>query len=321
MTFVAAASFAAETLPLSWADRLSAMNRLRVAGQFDEARQLGRLALEIANRFPQPDARLAFVYNSLGSLEQDAGNWNLAEMHYTRSLRILDQFPRDQYLEGRAVIQNNFGTLYTKMNRPDRAEPLLRQAVAFQTQLFGNGHPETIRSRMNLAQLLHVMGRQAEAAKSFEELLVSWQSHPEFKIEPMIISNNLAVIAIQQGKLDEAVSRMELILAGLTSVPDTHPLFKARAQTSLGHCYRLRGNLSRAEDLLDQAMTSLGELAGFDHPDYALALSESAQVLRKTGRKALAAKQERQARAIVQRHAAANFLNNSVDVKALAASQ
>ncbi len=312
-----AAESPANTLPA----HLTALTTLRAAGRFEEAHQEGVSALVIAEKLAQPDIRLALALNSVASLEQDTGNWLSSENHYKQSLRVLDRLPKDQFIEGRAAVDNNLGTLYTKMNRPDRAEPLIREAISIRTQLLGQDNPETIRSRMNLAQLLQIMDRNQEAAQQFHELMQFWIAHPEMKIERMITSNNLAVINIRQGRFVEAASELEQVLADFQNLASSNKLFKARVQISLAHCYRVLGKLPRAEDLINQSQQTLADLFGFNHPDYARALYESALILRKSGRKALASKQERQARAISERHAEANLLGHTVDIRTLAASK
>lgn len=251
----------------------------------------------------------------------DTGNWKSSENRYSQSVRILDRFPKDQFIEERTAIRNNLGILYLKMNRPDRAEPLIREAISIRTQLLGKYNADTMRSRMNLAHLLQIMDRHEEAAEQFRELMQFWVAHPEFGKERLITSNNLAIINMRQGKLVEAASELEQVLASFQSLPNSHKHFKSRVQISLAHCYLVLGKFSRAEDLINQAQQTLADLFGFDHPDYARALFESALILRKTGRKALAAKQERQARAISGRHAEANMLGHTVDVRTLAVSK
>ena len=321
ISFAIAVNLAAETPANTLTARLSALTAFRSSGRFEEALEEGVSALAIAEKLPQPDIRLVLVLNSLASLEMDTGNWLSSENHYKQGVRILDRLPKDQFIEGRAAIGNNLGILYLKMNRPDRAEPLLREAISIRTQLLGEDNPDTIRSRMNLAQLLQIMDRHEEAAKQFRELMQFWTGHPEFRIERMITSNNLAVINMRQGNFVEAASELEQVLASFQSLPHSQKLFKSRVQISLANCYRVLGKFSRAEDLINQAQQTLSDLFGFDHPDYARALYESALILRKTGRKALAAKQERQARAISGRHAEANMLGHTVDIRTLAVSK
>ena len=312
---------AAQTLPPTSGDHLVAMAKLRQQGRLSEAYAEAEAALAIAQKLPQPDARLAVVFNSLASLEQDTARWYRAEIHYKQSLRVLDQLPFAGIRETRASTANNLGTLYTKMNRPDRAEPLLRQAILLRTQVLGEEHPDTIRSSMNLANLLQATGRLAEATLLLTQTVEYWTAHPQFKLERMIAANNLAIIALRQERCSEAASMLEQVLAGFEDLDGTLPLFKAKVQISLAHYYRLQHKFPRAGEQIAQALATIEKVLGVDHPDYAKALNESAQLLRNTGRKSLAGRQERQAQSIIERHDKDNFLGHTVDARTLAAAK
>ena len=74
-----------------WQSTIEAGNKTESSGKFDEAEKSYRSAISMAEKFPQPDIRLALSLNNLAMLCVSRAKNDQAESLYKRAISILNK--------------------------------------------------------------------------------------------------------------------------------------------------------------------------------------------------------------------------------------
>jgi tetratricopeptide (TPR) repeat protein len=144
------------------------------------------------------------------------------------------------------------------------AEPLL----ADEERVLGADHPQTLRTRNNLALAYQAAGRTAEAITLLEQttadrVRVLGADHPD----TLATRGNLAGAYQDAGRTAEAITLHEQTLADQERVlgadhPDT-----LAARNNLATAYRVAGRTAEAITLHEQTLADQERVLGADHPD------------------------------------------------------
>jgi len=166
----------------------------------------------------------------------------------------------------RLYTLNDHAVTYLRQQRYAEAEPLLREALAAQRDLFGDTHPITLASVNNLAGSLRQQGRAEEALPFYRETLDGFLAlygdrHPR----SIVARHNLGNCMLDLGRPEESVvlHRDALALA-LEEVPD-NGFMLGMLELGLGKSELARGEPSTALPLLESAEARIGAAAGADH--------------------------------------------------------
>lgn len=132
-------------------------------GQYARAEALLNRALDLAEHFNQPDARLAESLYNLAEVYRAQGEFGKAEPLYWRSLPITAETVGPEHPDMASGI-TGLALLYQAQGRFQEAEPLFNRALAINEKSLGEDHPQVAKSLARYASLLVEMGRQAEAS-------------------------------------------------------------------------------------------------------------------------------------------------------------
>ncbi len=72
-----------------------------------------------------------------------------------------------------AALSAQLATNYVRQNQPEKAEPLLREALKVKIAIYGDNHPSVDLTRHNLARVLTDLGRYAESEAIYRQVLAS----------------------------------------------------------------------------------------------------------------------------------------------------
>jgi tetratricopeptide (TPR) repeat protein len=236
-------------------EQLDAGQRLRVEGRYNEARTLFANLLRDVNSGRGGSRLAGIVLDHIGINEAYAGNYGAAETAYNQSLTLLRNSPIGDPVT--AAVKTHLAELYIAEQRPQDAEPLLRQAAAsvrsdVERQV-GTDSPRAADPLLTYAGLLVVERRYTDALVPAER---AWQ-----------------------------------ILR--TSNPPVANSYMAGAANILASVYFHLGRNSDAESYA-RAAVKLGEEAyGPDHPEVASYLASYATILKRRDRKEAKEVQER----------------------------
>jgi tetratricopeptide (TPR) repeat protein len=173
----------------------------------------------------------------------------------------------------RAKVANNLARLYERQDRYGDAEQMFRKALLWRQKDLPGSSNEVAYSLNNLAEILHIEGRDWEAGNLLETSVQSLQQfHPNDPLLPLILSN-LAGIRCQFGRFDEAEV---LLRAGLNSYGEQ----KGAASweygitlNNLGRVLQSKNEFEAADRLYAQAVSVFEPLGAQAQPYLATTLS------------------------------------------------
>jgi tetratricopeptide (TPR) repeat protein len=132
--------------------------------RFDEAEQVYARALIIKEKELGPEhSELADVLNGLGHVLGKKLQYADAEKHFLRALDICEKNPgQNPYALADAL--HNLGSVYFRgLDENVKAEAYFKRALELEKEVFGEGSVEMMETIENYAELLRVLGRDAEA--------------------------------------------------------------------------------------------------------------------------------------------------------------
>ena len=165
-----------------------------------------------------------------------------------------------------AWLLNTAGIFLHTQGAVSRAIAYHERALADSTRILGDDHPNTLRTRYNLATDYHVAGDLGRATSLYEQALAdSTRVLGEDSPQTLSVRNNLAAAYQAAGDLRRATSLFEQIL-GVTAriLGDDHPDTLA-SRNNLAGAYDAAGDLGRAIPLYEQALADSIRVLGEDH--------------------------------------------------------
>ncbi|KAG8814340.1 hypothetical protein FRC17_001194 [Serendipita sp. 399] len=190
--------------------------------------------------------------------------------------KVADVVPPSNEASLAIALARLFSTLYHR-GRLEETEQIGRDALALQTEILGERHPETITTMGNLALALHQLG-QFEEAERMGRKVVALQAeiHGARHLETARAMGNLALTLQKCGKLEEAEKNGREVLAlRVTLLGPRHPhTILAMGQLATTLC--MRGQLEEAETMEREVLTLSTEIHGPRHPDTVMAMGNLA---------------------------------------------
>jgi len=192
-----------------------------------------------------------------------------------RGVHQADSLKEDPGLQ--ADVQYTFGTLYHKLGRADRAEPLLRSSLAGLKTQFGSAHPDTLKAQLALALLLADQAMFDEAERLAQEALDITQRN--FSADGMEVAKAQAAlgrVAAIKGDYKLAVPTLESAVKTLSAGDASVEL--SEALTDLVNTHYYLGHLEMADDLNRKSLALDQKLFGDRHPNVAVDLYNQANM-------------------------------------------
>jgi tetratricopeptide (TPR) repeat protein len=169
------------------------------------------------------------------------------------------------------------------------AQLLLEKALAIQSRVLGEEHPDTALGYNNLGYTLRAQGQYTPAQPLFDTASaiarkVLGEEHPD----TAAIYNNLAMNLEAQGRYPEAHRWFDKALAIHRNVFGEEDPHTANSYNNLAHVLHALGQYPQAQSLNEKALTIRRRLLGEEHPDTALSCNNLAQNLQAQGQYAQA---------------------------------
>ncbi|UCE60223.1 MAG: tetratricopeptide repeat protein [Phycisphaerales bacterium] len=186
--------------------------------------------------------------------------------------------------EVNADLRHTLGTTYMTLGLYDRAESMLRPALALRQSVFGDEHLGVAESLDGLAALLYHSGRLSEAEPLYREALAMWRKLLGDENPHLAAGlNNLAQLLQSQGRLSEAEPLLrEALEINRKFLGDEHPQV-AMAVNSVALLLQLQGKLAEAEPLFRESLAMHRKFLGDEHPSVSVALNGLAAILHQRG--------------------------------------
>ena len=247
-----------------------ALGRLRSGlGAYGPAREALEAGLRQALEVDTPEARplVAGCLVALAGIAREQGQREAAERQCREALALLEPGGDGQGREGedlaRAEALNGLGLALHELGQPE-AEATLREALELRRQRLGEGDLQVQVSRNNLARTLAAMGRHPEAKALYRQTLEALGEEPNEV--SMAVHNNLASLAMAEGRAEEALVELEeaVRLAAL-AMGERHSR-RGELLKNLGVVAEQVGRLEEAEAHYRKALELVGEAWGPGDP-------------------------------------------------------
>ena len=228
---------------------------------------------------------LANAFNGLATLEQETGELAVAEDFFLRALALRERALHRLHPLVTSLL-NNLGLLYTRQERFDEAESILKDVIEREAEAYPDkSHPARITATGNLALLFSALERYDEAEAIREEnieLLRARLGDSHISVAKGL--HGLAYAYNKQERWREAVPLLEEAIAikRKTLAPDHYSL--AISLNSLASAFDDLGRFAEAEAVNREAAGIFNETLGRNH-DYSIAAEHNyAHILQAQGR-------------------------------------
>lgn len=181
----------------------------------------------------------AFQLYILGSIERDGGRKEKAARHFEQSLKINQHWMGEEDFFT-VMSKWNLGGVLRDLNDFPRAEPLMLDAIK---------HARTL-----------------EKEKAFNPSTM------------FIMVRSLGVFYIDEQNPRAAQPLLEEALTRTTALDGKKGINYSNCLRNLGHVHRMKYELKRAEQLLDQSLEAAADAVGKNHPEYGFSLKEMASI-------------------------------------------
>ncbi len=180
----------------------------------------------------------------------------------------------------RAELLTAVGGAFVESGRFDRAEPLLREAVALLERSFGGGDPRLAEPVSRLGDAALYLGRPADAEPLYERAL-ALREHSLAADDPEvgIALTDLCVVRIELDRLDEASQVCPRAAAVLERAGPERRRDLAAALDPLAQLHLLRGAPEEAARVRHRAVELTEAVFGRDHPATGLRLNNYGMLL------------------------------------------
>ena len=210
------------------------------------------------------------IYNQLGMMASDLGQYEEAIGYYKKSIRIKEkQNPCDHH--GLAKSYNNIGNLYSSMGDYPKALSSHKEALAIKQQSLPPTHPDLASSYGNIGLVYDSMGDYPKALLSHKEaLVIRQQSLPPTHPDLASSYGNIGLVYDSMGDYPKALSSYEKTLAiQQQSLPRTHPDL-ANSYNNIGSVYSSMGDYPKALSSHGKALAIRQQSLSPTHPDLAM---------------------------------------------------
>ena len=145
------------------------------------------------------------------------------------------------------------GTTLVHAKAYDEAEPMLQRALTVFSASVGEGHIYATKTRLILAAVLQLRGSLDEARTEYERILATLErDQPEGAPETLMVLANLADIAAQQHRLDDAAHAQDRVVE-LSRRFERNTLGFADQLEAMGEIRQLQGRHADALRLFEEA--------------------------------------------------------------------
>ena len=277
-----------EVLPSDSFQRAGYLHELAVClwemGDYRAGIEAAAEALAIIDRPTTNRQTVALYLNTLGTLQNDQGDYEAAEPLHRRSLDIRERVLGADH-PATANSLNNLAELYRAQGRYEAAETLYRRSLDIRERVLGADHPDTANSFNNLALLYYFQGRYEAAETLYQRSLeiherVLGADHPATATS----LNNLASLYKSQGRYEAAEPLCQRVLEICERVLGLDHPNTAASLNNLAELYRAQGRYEAAEPLYQRSLEIRERVLGADHPDTANSLNNLALLYESQGR-------------------------------------
>jgi tetratricopeptide (TPR) repeat protein len=267
--------------------------------RYPEAEQALRHALQWRQKSLPPDSiEVAYSLNNLGDVYRTEGkDWEARNL-MDAAVRILNESHPEA--DGLPSIRSNLAVELCNFHEYDRAEVLLRSALADSERLYGDSSRQTGIAVNNLAQVMRLKKSLPDAQVLYDRAVKIFEALGQPGQKDLAITlANIGELREQQNKCGEA-RQFEQRALDLLPFDGTGPL-RATVLQTLGNMIARSGNPAGALTYFEQSLDIQDKILGNDHPATVRLLLDYAAATRNAGQKSLSRKLKKRANDLLSR--------------------
>jgi tetratricopeptide (TPR) repeat protein len=241
-----------------------------VDGKLERAERILTQALEQLRDDPQLDPiDLALLRTDRAPVLDGLGRLDEARSELESSLAVLEgAFGREHPSVG--IIHLNLSSTLMAVEAFDKARDHATRALEIEVAQVGEDSPETNRPLANLAEIERRAGNLDEALRFAARAVDVTSGADEFEYDLMLNTNNLGVIYLELGRLDDAQAQLRRAVELSDRVLGEHHPTSALHRGNLAETVARAGDYAEASALSDRAVADLEVALGIDlvgHPE------------------------------------------------------
>jgi len=234
---------------------------LKNQGRYDDALACFHGSIEVAERvYPGEHPEFGYSYRAVGLTLMSKGDMEGASEWTDRAVHVMHKFlePDNPELADTLVMH---GRSLVGAGAFREADGAFAEAERIYRTAFGDSHEQVALSLRERGDVARRLGRLEEAESQLREALaiqlktagtspaLHWEQSRAASA-PHSTRAILAMVLIEQGRLDVAQAEAEAAVDGLIESEGEDSRLTALARSVLGHCYAGKGDAARAEPLL-----------------------------------------------------------------------
>lgn len=249
----------------------------RLLGNYREAEEISRRALQLANRWLDSEHTLtASAQYELASAQYSQGRFGEAEPLFQQALAAREKRLGGNHLE----VANScyaLGVLYFAQRYYDSARFFYQRALEIRRKHLGENHPETAVILHALGALLYAQAKNSEdyapSQEYFQTALGIWEKQlgPEHPYVATVL-DNLGILHYAVGEYSRARREYERSLAIREKTLGNFHYDVAGVLDHLARLHESRGAFQLAEPLYQRALAIRKRIWGGFHPETAASL-------------------------------------------------
>jgi tetratricopeptide (TPR) repeat protein/CHAT domain-containing protein len=251
-------------------------------GRFSDAEAQYRQLLALGEAADPDHPYVSDALNGLAKMQLALGRYAEAERLYKRVLAI-EENVADTDEATSAVTILNLGIVFLAQDRHSEAESIIKRSINMLEGFMRSTPTEAALQQGNLASALYqlgvlyrTLGRATDAEPLYQRSIALVERATHLGKGAAMYSRDLAMIYIEQGRLDEAEALLERRRLVHEQIVGPDHFMVGEAIGDLARLQQLRGHLSAAALLHDQSLNVLERALGTSHPLLAAALSNRA---------------------------------------------
>ncbi|HEY0704463.1 MAG TPA: tetratricopeptide repeat protein [Candidatus Acidoferrales bacterium] len=165
-----------------------------------------------------------------------------------------------------ADLYETLGGIYQKLGRLDQAEPLLQQALAKQTSIFGAGSVESAKAMLALGSLRDAQAKYEESERLIRQALAIDKAHlPPNEPEMGKATRALGKVLEDRGQYDAAIAALEQAVQ-IDSAPGASNADLADSLHELANAHFYAGHYVMSDALNQRVLGMYQQIYGERHP-------------------------------------------------------
>jgi tetratricopeptide (TPR) repeat protein len=213
---------------------------------------------------------LACLYNNIGMLYSDTGDYPQALDYFRKALTICEKTFGTNHPDT-ALAYNNIGGLYSKMGGYHQALKYYRKALEIYEKTVGTNHPDTALAYNNIGMLYSKMGDYPQALEYYRKALAIQEEALGTKHPDTARSyNNIGSLYSDMEDYLQALEYCRKALAIQEEVLGTNHPDTATSYNNISMLYSDTGDYQQALEYCRKALEIREEALGTKHPDTAI---------------------------------------------------